>query len=280
MGSVLQCLFQICCDAPEEEQDYFPPNAAILARHPAVAARMPRGLLQQSLHNHDDHSNTSALVREYGQDDQQDDDTEGRATATASAAFARNDNEAQGELPDDCCHPTEKFETNPHAAGIQDFFRRLQRRWHRYDSLERVTPTNDDDDNNNYNDTEHASLHSGLFRRGVTSNMTIPASPLKTAASFDSSREVPTILAREIVLPGSLLQKQMAAAMAACVQTTADDDECVICMEGFDPTNPRMPTLCGCGENKTYFHLPCLYQWIEQSKECPSCRKRLRWEEF
>jgi hypothetical protein len=74
------------------------------------------------------------------------------------------------------------------------------------------------------------------------------------------------------------IQEQMAKAMAAKMQN--EDDECVICMEGFDPTNPRMPTHCGCGRNRTYFHLPCLYQWVEQSRDCPSCRERLIWEEF
>ena len=107
---------------------------------------------------------------------------------------------------------------------------------------------------------------------------TIPI--LTQASSFDSSKDIPTILSEHVVLPGSELQAQMAMAMAAKLEAHDHDDECVICMDGFDPTNPRMPTLCGCGENKTYFHLPCLYQWIEQSRNCPSCAKRLRWEEF
>ena len=89
---------------------------------------------------------------------------------------------------------------------------------------------------------------------------------------------MPTIDPEEVVLPGSALQHEMAASLSGKLEDQGD--ECVICMEGFDATNPRMPTLCGCGENKTYFHLPCLYQWIEQSRDCPSCRKRLRWEEF
>lgn len=107
---------------------------------------------------------------------------------------------------------------------------------------------------------------------------------LTEASSFDSSKEVPTISTDQVVLPGSDLQMEMAKAMLAQLGTNKGhehDDECVICMEGFDPTNPRMPTLCGCGENKTYFHLPCLYQWVDQGgSKCPSCRKRLRWEEF
>ena len=104
---------------------------------------------------------------------------------------------------------------------------------------------------------------------------------LQQASSFESNDGgMITISAGQVVVPGSDLEKKMAAAMAAQLEEHDHDNECVICMDGFDPTNPRMPTLCGCGENKTYFHLPCLYQWIEQSEECPSCRERLRWEEF
>jgi len=107
----------------------------------------------------------------------------------------------------------------------------------------------------------------------------VPPSPLRQAKSFDSSTDIPCISASEVVFPGSDLQKEMALLMAKSKLTNADV-ECVICMEGFDPTNPRMPTLCGCGENKTFFHLPCLYQWLEQSENCPSCREKLNWDEF
>mmetsp|Transcript_28764 Transcript_28764/g.44173 ORF Transcript_28764/g.44173 Transcript_28764/m.44173 type:complete len:213 (+) Transcript_28764:366-1004(+) len=104
------------------------------------------------------------------------------------------------------------------------------------------------------------------------------ASPLTGASSFNDSNEIPSIPLGGIVLPGSELQKKMAEVMSKTLEY--QDDECVICMEGFDASNPRMPTLCGCGENKTFFHLPCLYQWIEQNENCPSCRERLTWEEF
>ena len=109
------------------------------------------------------------------------------------------------------------------------------------------------------------------------------ASPLRSASSFDydkKMRSIPSIQLGEVLMPGSELQKQMSAIMAKDLESYDDEDECVVCLEVFTNENPRMPTLCMCGENKTYFHLPCLYQWIEQSKDCPSCRKRLRWEEF
>ena len=113
----------------------------------------------------------------------------------------------------------------------------------------------------------------------------INKSPLRTAQTFDSSqRDVLTIRMEEIVLPGSALQHAMALKMCESMmgQPSAgqEDEECVICMEGFSHDNPRMPTQCGCGSNRTYFHLPCLYQWREQSQDCPSCRQRISWEEF
>jgi len=159
---------------------------------------------------------------------------------------------------DDVCCPGSPV--NNHVRGINDFFRKLRDSWQRYDSLETEPPLRDDE-----------PLGKDIGPSGF-------GSPLRTALSFDSRRGIPTINNEEVVLPGSDLQKEMAVAMSSTLET--QEDECVICMEIFDATNPRMPTLCGCGQNKTFFHLPCLYQWIEQSRSCPSCRQRLRWEEF
>lgn len=112
---------------------------------------------------------------------------------------------------------------------------------------------------------------------------------LKEAQTFILSGErgkdaYPSIPLNEIVMPGSDVQRAMAKQMQLELDLMSESihnhDECVICMDGFTPDNPRMPTLCGCGENKTYFHLPCLYQWIDQSRCCPSCRQKLVWEEF
>ena len=214
-----------------------------------------------------------------------------------------NDDDDDDDLSDhrNCCRPGERRHADPLHRGphnnhllvepnalnttrgegndtsspgtIPEFFRNLAERWRVYDSLEHDHHTTPED--------RHASMAAqadGQHRHP----------PLRQASRFDSSSDILTIRPDEIVLPGSDLQQQMAVAalskyhLTRTEKTTAEeeDDECVICMEGFDPTNPRMPTLCGCGENKTYFHLPCLYQWMEQSRECPSCRQSLRWEEF
>lgn len=109
----------------------------------------------------------------------------------------------------------------------------------------------------------------------------VEASPLRTATVYKSLNDIPSIALDEVVMPGSKLQKQMSLRLQGKgILSEAEVDECVICMEAFDDSNPRMPTICGCGENKTFFHLPCLYQWVEKSRECPSCRQELTWREF
>lgn len=150
----------------------------------------------------------------------------------------------------------------------------------------------DDDDNDNDDDYEamnitssnnnvHTTKNNVKKNKHVYDKILFP-SPLHEAKSSSLSiNDIPTISLSEVVMPGSDLQKQMMMSLQKQgYHGESEEDECVICMEGFDETNPRMPTLCGCGENKTYFHLPCLYHWIEQSRECPSCRKNLTWQEF
>lgn len=57
--------------------------------------------------------------------------------------------------------------------------------------------------------------------------------------------------------------------------------ECVVCYETFTLENPQVRTLCGCGVNKRAFHLSCLMQWREHSKEtaCPVCREELYYDD-
>lgn len=157
---------------------------------------------------------------------------------------------------------------------IRSFYEQVRDQWRRYGSLERTDMI--DSVNKDCKDLEREK------GKNKEQCLRIPMhrSPLMTASKFGMAEggEIPSIQAEQVVLPGSKLQKEMARAI--CLTLEKQEDECVICMERFDETNPRMPTLCGCGENKTYFHLPCLYQWIEHSRECPTCRQTLRWEEF
>lgn len=174
---------------------------------------------------------------------------------SSSSATTINDEDEDGST-------AQQNECSQHTQGMHAFFRQLGER------LRGATAAGEYDRVRN-------SAPSTPPRKKV-----IPPSPLRQARSFDSSTDIPCIGASEVVVPGSDLQKEMARLMAHSKLTAHDADECVICMEGFDPTNPRMPTLCGCGENRTFFHLPCLYQWLEQSENCPSCREKLNWDEF
>ena len=205
----------------------------------------------------------------------------GRIFSTRSSQQSNNNN-ATTDDPSGMSQLSFNSRDSNHSNGLQEFWGKLRERLGTYDTV-------DSDDDGLHSPPPHRR-HFNIFRRAL-SERSAPAviKPLKkhdpkipylkTASTFDGvSHSVPTISQEEIVMPGSKLQAQMALAAAQSLDTMGD--ECVICMEGFEPTNPRMPTLCGCGENKTYFHLPCLYQWIEQNENCPSCRVPLRWEEF
>ena len=158
----------------------------------------------------------------------------------------------------------EEEETRPHShharGGGGGLFRLFRPRFHK-----RAPSHKDDEDDN--------------LKLSVNS-------PLRTACQFHSTGSYPTLSPHEIVLPGSKLQHEMAHIMNH-LRYPEDNcsiiitEECIICLEGFDDSNPRIPTQCGCGTNQTYFHLPCLYQWIDQSgEECPTCRQAITWREF
>ncbi len=152
---------------------------------------------------------------------------------------------------------------------------------------------NNEDENDRFLEKDHL-LSSSPLRPATESCFTIQNIHKTNNHNKNTSIKVPTIKNSTVVLPGSNLQKQMSLAMQKYgYKGESEEDECVICMEGFDESNPRMPTLCACGENKTFFHLPCLYHWIQQQNEngengenggdgnkCPACREELTWEEF
>lgn len=254
MGSVCQSLFRFCCEAQEDDED-----RQRVMHHPGgvfTETTMPFRMTHRGT------SSSSSSAPAGGA--YQHPEGQGLVVMAAAAAAAppppeEEDSVASGRTANDssnCCQP------EPHSQGIHDFLRRL--------FIDRWRPSDQP-----YDIMRQGSEDDDL----PPTKKLIPPSPLRQAVSYDSSRGIPCISSDEVVMPGSLLQKEMARQMMSA-KLTDDDVECVICMEGFDPTNPRMPTLCGCGENKTYFHLPCLYQWLEQSRECPSCRTKLAWEEF
>lgn len=53
-----------------------------------------------------------------------------------------------------------------------------------------------------------------------------------------------------------------------------DEDECPICLECYEDENPKIMIKC-----RHYYHLGCLYEWMERSATCPMCSKVMEFEE-
>ncbi|XP_024364636.1 E3 ubiquitin-protein ligase At3g02290 isoform X2 [Physcomitrium patens] len=53
-----------------------------------------------------------------------------------------------------------------------------------------------------------------------------------------------------------------------------DEDVCPTCLDGYTVENPRITTECG-----HYFHLSCIYEWMERSNHCPLCDKDMVFDE-
>ena len=60
--------------------------------------------------------------------------------------------------------------------------------------------------------------------------------------------------------------------------TNRGQQECVVCLEEFNADNPRMPTLCSCGDNRVFFHYSCLLTYLEDKRHCPICRTELYYQ--
>ncbi len=313
MGSLVRCCIQYCCPAsPSNDDDHHdhdehddddddPDNHSIAARrqsyssvsecvHPiegqGFITSRHRG--EPSRHttvaaSHESSATLASTVAPSTANDDDDDDDNEEEDLT------------HGNRSTTCCRPRSSDASNTTSStSLLDVLRhQIMNRWHQHQHPSEyyhavvAVPGNVDHDAipQRYHAKDPGQQHA--------------SSPLRTAVSFtsaatDQNSQCCTISADEIVLPGSLLQQQMAQQQqmmmlpSGSTMTTTPgrphlmvvDDECVICMEPFDPTNPRMPTNCHCGTNQTYFHLPCLYQWIEQSDKCPSCRTTIAWKEF
>lgn len=257
MGLVLKCLFQFCCDVEEDNAESYEPSLSSSPNNTTMPASSAVSHRSMSRGNLLDSQQPYQIAPQGSRDEEEEHNEAGRAGLFRSGpCCGGGSNEDQQQQND-----------GNTGLSLHEFFRRLRDRWRMYDSLETV---------DHPLAMESPNDATSLIKKKLS--LPPPPSPLRQASSFDSSRDIPVISKDEVVLPGSDLQKEMAKWQSKTLE--GQGDECVICMEGFDSTNPRMPTICGCGENKTYFHLPCLYQWIEQSRECPSCRQRLTWEEF
>jgi hypothetical protein len=309
MRSLCRCLFLYCCKTPDGEVDDSDDEYNNNTR---------RGGQQQSYSSVSEYihpiTEGQGLISSRGIDELQSlsriNNVGGLPTATVNSTSQTtmisvndseydddNDNDDRGSNNnstdnnnDNCCRPS----SNNTESSLYDRIRRHLNLFHNGSNDAYNVVTGRDDE----------ILHQYYTNSTGNNKKSLPPqypSPLRQAISFNTtinSDNVPscTINNDEIVLPGSLLQQQMAEEMMRKLSTSNSNsndnnkilynrsgssiEECVICMEPFDNSNPRMPTLCNCGVNKTYFHLPCLYQWTEQCSDCPSCRTKLTWEEF
>ena len=272
MGSLCRCLFQHCCPSSpshnSENSDVDEPEND----HPVARRRQSYSSVSEYVHPIEGRG----LITNRGEQQLSRHDTVGigessTTLATSTSSTILNDEEDDTTMTTTtCCRPSSSTTSDTNQLSLLDVIRRRMNRWnsHQYNAL---VSGND--------------LYSHHFST-TKDNQQLAPSPLRQAISFTAPNDVNklcTIHADEIVLPGSMIQQQMAEQMMLSTGKSISQsfvDECVICMEPFDSTNPRMPTVCHCGTNKTYFHLPCLYQWIEQSDDCPSCRTKITWEEF
>jgi hypothetical protein len=258
----MRYLASLCCDADEDDSRHLDGGSVNLQNLESTPLSTP--VLAATVVERPRGGDEYQPVTTFHHDDDDDDGPE-----NDPPTFEDEGDDAE-EQEHCCCRHHHDDRTNNdgassamalHEHGLHEFFRTLRERWRRRDTFRQLPPTNKE--------------------KEKSKKYTAGLSPLRTALSYDTSHcDFPTISLDEVVLPGSELQKQMA--LEASRRLEEHTDECVICMDGFDPTNPRMPTLCGCGENKTYFHLPCLYQWIDQNEEstCPVCKQPLTWDEF
>lgn len=55
----------------------------------------------------------------------------------------------------------------------------------------------------------------------------------------------------------------------------ATSSPCFLFSVFYDTGNPKMLTLCGCGEHRANFHYPCLLLYLQKKKTCPVCNQEL-----
>ncbi|KAJ6689411.1 hypothetical protein OIU85_005779 [Salix viminalis] len=56
------------------------------------------------------------------------------------------------------------------------------------------------------------------------------------------------------------------SSLGAGVDDAVEDDACSICLDPFTPQEPATDTCC-----KHEYHLQCILEWSQRSKECPIC---------
>ncbi|KAH0875460.1 hypothetical protein HID58_072822 [Brassica napus] len=54
------------------------------------------------------------------------------------------------------------------------------------------------------------------------------------------------------------------------IREDEEDDVCSTCFHEYTEDNPKIVLQCG-----HIFHLACIYEWMERSKACPFCSKKM-----
>lgn len=258
--SLVQCIFQNCLTIEDENSTHQHPLAVEEYHEPACPqnlgiSREVEGMnvnvndIPPSLQLSEDSTNTNANAGVTSTEEDADIDISPSSTSTSA------------------------MDRMQHSLRymVQNIFK----------SIEEGFNSNSNRDINNQYDQTSPPEYNKVDKNSQSKETRSITSPLKIATVYKSMGDIPSIALEQVVLPGSPLQRQMSIRLQSKgILTESAVDECVICMEPFEDSNPRIPTRCGCGENRTFFHLPCLYQWAEKCRECPSCRERLSWKEF
>jgi hypothetical protein len=56
---------------------------------------------------------------------------------------------------------------------------------------------------------------------------------------------------------------------------SSDEDVCPTCLESYTDENPAIETKC-----HHRYHLACIFEWLERSKTCPVCARKMEFEEL
>lgn len=56
---------------------------------------------------------------------------------------------------------------------------------------------------------------------------------------------------------------------------SSDEDVCPTCLDPYTDENPAIVTRCN-----HRFHLACIFEWLERSKTCPVCSRKMEFEEL
>lgn len=70
--------------------------------------------------------------------------------------------------------------------------------------------------------------------------------------------------------PGKRQSLKTIMRIESSLSLLGDEEICPTCLEGYNAENPKIPTECG-----HHFHLGCIYEWMERSKNCPVCDKEM-----